>query len=70
MTVKAQLNMSEYLEDVDNAAGESSINANMYFELQFATPSQKQQVREVIESHYKEIRVELKNISLNYDPRA
>lgn len=70
MTVKAQMHINDFLEDVDNAAGESSMSGNLYFELQFVTPAQKLQVREVLAAHYKEIRTELKNISLNYDPRA
>jgi hypothetical protein len=41
------------------------MNGNMYFELQFVTPSQKQQVREVLDRYYKEIRAELKKISVH-----
>jgi hypothetical protein len=65
MTLKSQLHTSDYLEDADIAAGEASMNGNMYFELQFVTPSQKQQVREVLDRYYKEIRAELKKISIH-----
>lgn len=65
MTVKSQLHTSDFLEDADNAAGEASMNGNMYFELQFVTPAQKQQVREILNRHYKEIRAELKTVDIN-----
>lgn len=65
MTVKSQMHISDFLEDADNAAGEASMNGNMFFELQFVTPTQRLQVREVLDRHYKEIRVELKNISVH-----
>jgi hypothetical protein len=65
MTVKAQMHTSDFIEDEDNAAGEASMNGNLYFELKFVTPTQKQQVREVLDRHYKEIRTELKNISVH-----
>ena len=62
MTVKSQMHTSDFLEDVDGGAGESSMNGNLYFELQFVTPSQYVKVREILARHYKEIRSELKNI--------
>lgn len=62
MTVKSQMHTSDFLEDVDGGAGESSMNGNLYFELQFVTPSQHVKVREILTRHYKEIRSELKNI--------
>lgn len=62
MTVKSQMHTSDFLEDADGAAGESSMNGNLYFELQFVTANQHQQVREILTRHYKEIRAELKNI--------
>lgn len=65
MTLKSQMHTSDFLEDADNAAGESSMNGNLYFELQFVTPAQKLQVREVLDRHYKEIRAELKKISVH-----
>lgn len=63
MTLKSQMHTSDFLEDAYNAAGESSMNGNLYFELQFVTPSQKHQVREILALHYKEICEELKKIS-------
>ena len=65
MTVKSQMHTSDFLEDADNAAGESSMNGNLYFELQFVTPSQKQQVRDVLAVHYKEISDKLRQIQKN-----
>ena len=65
MTLKSQMHTSDFLEDADTAAGEASMNGNMYFELQFVTPAQKLQVREVLDRHYKEIRAELKKISVH-----
>ena len=62
MTVKSQMHTSDFLEDADGAAGESSMNGNLYFELQFVTANQHAQVREILTRHYKEIRAELKNI--------
>lgn len=62
MTVKSQMHTSDFLEDVDGGAGESSMNGNLYFELQFVTANQHAQVREILARHYKEIRSELKNI--------
>lgn len=63
MNVKSQMHTSDFLEDADSAAGESSMNGNLYFEMQFVTPSQKLQVREILQLHYNEIRAELKKIS-------
>jgi|TARA_R110000868_G_scaffold62384_2_gene188606 hypothetical protein len=65
MTIKTQIHISDFLEDADNAAGESSMNGNLYFEVQFATPTEKQQVREILTRHYKEIRAELKTVDIN-----
>lgn len=62
MTLKSQMHTSDFLEDADSAAGESSMNGNLYFELQFVTANQQAQVREILARHYKEIRAELKNI--------
>ena len=62
MTVKSQMHTSDFLEDVDGGAGESLMNGNLYFELQFVSSAQHAQVREILARHYKEIRAELKNI--------
>jgi len=56
------MHTSDFLEDASNAAGESSMNGNLYFDFQFVTPKQKQDIREILARHYKEILSELKNI--------
>lgn len=63
MALKSQMHTSDFLEDADGSAGESSMNGNLYFELSFVSgPAQQAQVREILTRHYKEIRAELKKV--------
>jgi hypothetical protein len=62
MEVKTQIHTSDYLSDEDNAPGESSMNGNIYVEFQGVMPSEKEKIRMVLNTFYKDLRAALKNI--------
>ena len=63
MNLKTQIHTSDYLSDEDNGPGESSMNANIYVEFQGVMPSEKEKIRMVLDTFYKDLRAALKNIS-------
>jgi hypothetical protein len=65
MEVKTQIHTSDYLSDEDNGPGESSMNANIYVEFQGVMPSEKEKIRMVLDTFYKDLRAALKNISVH-----
>lgn len=61
MNIKTEKHINDYDRDETNGPGESSINGNMYFDLQGAMPSQKVEFRAILDRYYKEICTALKN---------
>ncbi len=65
MNFKSQIHTSDYISDDDNGPGESSMNANIYVEFQGVMPSEKEKIRMVLDTFYKDLRAALKNISVH-----
>ena len=63
MNLKTQVHTSDYISDEDNGPGESSMNANIYVEFQGVMPGEKEKIRMVLDTFYKDLRAALKNIS-------
>jgi hypothetical protein len=63
MNLKTQIHLNEFVSDEDNGPGESSIGVNVYFEAQGAMPGEKEKIRMVLDTFYKDLRAALKNIS-------
>lgn len=62
MDLKTQLHTSDFLSDEDRGPGESSMNANIYVEFQGVMPGEKEKIRMVLDTFYKDLRVALKKI--------
>ena len=65
MNLKTQIHLNEFVSDEDNGPGESSIGVNIYIEAQGAMPSEKEKIRMVLDTFYKDLRAALKNISVH-----
>jgi hypothetical protein len=62
MDLKTQFHCNEFISDEDNGPGESSIGVNIYIEAQGAMPAEKEKIRALLESFYKDLRSTLKTI--------
>jgi len=62
MNLKTQINTNEFISDEDNAPGESSIGVNIYIEALGAMPNEKEKIRELLDSFYKDLRLALKTV--------
>jgi hypothetical protein len=62
MNLKTQIHTNEFISDEDNAPGESSIGVNIYIEALGAMPNEKEKIRALLDSFYKDLRSALKTI--------
>ena len=62
MLIRTEINTNEHLLDEDDGPGASVISSNIYVQADGATPSEKQAIRNVVETFYKNLSVELKKI--------
>jgi hypothetical protein len=56
MIINTQLLTNDIVSDMQEEAGESSLNANIYFDIRGATPSEKAKVRAILDEFYADIR--------------
>ena len=65
MELKTQFHTSDFLSDEDNGPGKSSLDANIYVDVQGVMPNEKEKIRMVLNTFYQDLRVALKNISVH-----
>ena len=60
MIINTQLLTNEMLNDMQEEAGEMSLNGNIYVDARGATPREREQIRQILADHYGHLRAALK----------
>jgi hypothetical protein len=63
MIINTQLLTNEMVDDRQEEAGEMSLNGNIYVDARGATPSEREQIRQILADHYGHLRAALKAVS-------
>jgi hypothetical protein len=66
MIVNTQLLTNEMLNDMEEEAGEMSLNGNIYVDARGATPSERAEIRQILAEHYGNLRNALKAVRTVY----
>lgn len=59
MTINTQIFYNDITSDMEQDAGESSLNCNIYIDCQGAMPAEKARVKTILDQAYKDIRAAL-----------
>lgn len=62
MIINTQLLTNEMLNDMEQEAGEMSLNGNIYVDARGATPREREQIRQILADHYGHLRAALKAV--------
>jgi hypothetical protein len=62
MIINTQLLTNDMVSDMQEDAGESSLNANIYIDVRGASPSEKAKMREIIDQFYRDIKVAISTV--------
>ena len=62
MIINTQLLTNEMLHDMEEEAGEMSLNGNIYVDARGATPREREQIRQILADHYGHLRAALKAV--------
>jgi hypothetical protein len=62
MIINTQLLTNDMVSDMQEDAGESSLNANIYIDVRGASPSEKAKMREIIDKFYRDIKVAISTV--------
>jgi hypothetical protein len=62
MIINTQLLTNEMLNDMQEEAGEMSLNGNIYVDARGASPSERDQIRRILADHYGHLRAALKAV--------
>ena len=62
MIINTQLLTNEMLNDMQEEAGEMSLNGNIYVDARGATPREREQIRQILADNYGHLRAALKAV--------
>jgi len=62
MIINTQLLTNEMLNDMQEEAGEMSLNGNIYVDARGASPREREQIRQILADHYGHLRAALKAV--------
>jgi len=62
MIINTQLLTNDMVSDMQEDAGETSLNANIYIDARGASPSEKAKMREIIDQFYRDIKVAISTV--------
>jgi hypothetical protein len=62
MIINTQLLTNDMVSDMQEDAGETSLNANIYLDIRGASPSEKAKMREIIDQFYRDIKVAISTV--------
>ena len=62
MIINTQILTNEMVNDMQEEAGEMSLNGNIYVDARGATPREREQIRQILADHYGHLRAALKAV--------
>jgi hypothetical protein len=62
MIINTQLLTNDMVSDMQEDAGETSLNANIYLDIRGATPSERAKMRVIIDQFYADIRKAIRTV--------
>ena len=62
MIIESQILHNDMDADSDRGAGQSSLNSNIYFSIDGASPSEKVKVREILDNFYRDIKAAIRTV--------
>ena len=66
MIINTQILTNEMVDDREEEAGEMSLNGNIYVDARGATPSEREQIRQILADHYGHLRAALKAVGSHF----
>lgn len=62
MIINTHIHHSDMTSDMEEEAGEMSLNSNIFVDAKGASPNEKAAIQDILDRHYKEIRAEIYSI--------
>jgi hypothetical protein len=59
MQINTHIHHSDHTSDMEEEAGEMTLNSNIFVDARGATPNEKAAIQDILDRHYKEIRTEI-----------
>jgi hypothetical protein len=66
MIINTQILTNEMVDDRQEEAGEMSLTGNIYVDARGATPSERAEIRRILDDHYGHLRAALKTVGSQF----